>query len=70
MIRLAETDAPVRVDSQNPINARKGITTQRGPKSACGTPRRRQNPINARKGITTHSFSPFLSLLYLASESY
>jgi len=37
---------------QNPINARKGITT------LCGSarlrfPRYGQNPINARKGITT-----------------
>jgi len=44
-------------DGQNPINARKGITTV----STCGLFIQvlldSQNPINARKGITTDSYS-------------
>ena len=37
---------------QNPINARKGITTRRS-RHRANTPSQGQNPINARKGITT-----------------
>ncbi len=38
---------------QNPINARKGITTYTAYTYAA--PSVGQNPINARKGITTHA---------------
>jgi len=41
--------------SQNPINARKGITTLVRSAHTVPSPARSQNPINARKGITTLS---------------
>jgi len=52
-LRLGDGDVNLASENrQNPINARKGITTQEFMVKT-RVLRYRQNPINARKGITT-----------------